>query len=240
MAEAGATMNDDGTWWVPMPSGIRFQPENPNPEHVLITDIARKLAQQCRYGGGTVDFYSVAEHCVHMSRITHATGTGTENSGDLRDYSRRFDVLIKNVGITAKRSHSFLDTSASRIVQRDDRGTVFQCQFLHLYNFIGIGTAEGTSKHREVVRVHVHQASLDLPVTGNDAVTGNALVLHSIVMAFMQYKFINLHERVVIQHYIYPLAGSLFTGLPLLFNRLLSTAQFGRFVLFFKCLVYFL
>lgn len=85
MAEAGATMNDDGTWWVPMPSGIRFQPENPNPEHVLITDIARKLAQQCRYGGGTVDFYSVAEHCVHMSRIT-------PTADELERYAGDFDI----------------------------------------------------------------------------------------------------------------------------------------------------
>lgn len=69
MAEVGATMNDDGSWWVPMPSGVRFYPENPEVDKICIYDIATKLAQQCRYGGGTVEFYSVAEHCVHLSRI---------------------------------------------------------------------------------------------------------------------------------------------------------------------------
>lgn len=69
MAEAGATVDNDGSWWVPMPSGVKFYPERPDPNVITIQDIAQKLAQQCRYGGGTTRFYSVAEHCVLLSYV---------------------------------------------------------------------------------------------------------------------------------------------------------------------------
>lgn len=39
----------------------------PRSQDVDINDIAHSLAMQCRYGGHTPRFYSVAEHCVLMS-----------------------------------------------------------------------------------------------------------------------------------------------------------------------------
>lgn len=39
----------------------------PLPEDIYIIDIAHHLAYQCRYGGATRKFYSVAEHCVIVS-----------------------------------------------------------------------------------------------------------------------------------------------------------------------------
>jgi hypothetical protein len=50
-------------------SGLRFWPLDPNPEKILIADIAHALAHQCRFGGHASKFYSVAEHSVHVSRI---------------------------------------------------------------------------------------------------------------------------------------------------------------------------
>ena len=50
-------------------SGLRFWPLDPNPEKILIDDIAHALAHQCRFGGHASRFYSVAEHSVHVSRL---------------------------------------------------------------------------------------------------------------------------------------------------------------------------
>src|ERR1035437_5720974 len=50
-------------------SGLRFWPLDPNPEKILIADIAHALAHQCRFGGHASKFYSVAEHSVHVSRL---------------------------------------------------------------------------------------------------------------------------------------------------------------------------
>lgn len=50
-------------------TGTRFEITDPKPEQVNIMDIARALSHQCRYNGHIVKFYSVAEHCVRVSRL---------------------------------------------------------------------------------------------------------------------------------------------------------------------------
>jgi len=49
-------------------SGLRMYPLDPRPDMVCFEDIAHALSQQCRFAGHTSKFYSVAEHCVHVSR----------------------------------------------------------------------------------------------------------------------------------------------------------------------------
>jgi hypothetical protein len=50
-------------------SGIHFWPLLPNPDDIVIEDIAHALAHQCRFGGHASKFYSVAEHSVHVSEL---------------------------------------------------------------------------------------------------------------------------------------------------------------------------
>mgnify|MGYP001558542672 CR=1 FL=1 len=49
-------------------SGVKFDLENPKQEDIRIIDIAHSLSLQCRYIGHGDRFYSVAEHCVCMSK----------------------------------------------------------------------------------------------------------------------------------------------------------------------------
>lgn len=55
--------------WLQTFTGAVFYPLDPRPEEIHIDDIAHALAMQCRYSGHTSRFYSVAEHCVHVSRV---------------------------------------------------------------------------------------------------------------------------------------------------------------------------
>jgi hypothetical protein len=55
--------------WMQTYSGRPFWPLDPRPEDIHVCDIAHALAMQCRYGGHCVRFYSVAEHCVLLSRV---------------------------------------------------------------------------------------------------------------------------------------------------------------------------
>ena len=53
--------------WMQTVTGRAFYPLDPRPEEIHFEDIAGALSKICRYGGHTLKFYSVAEHCVHMA-----------------------------------------------------------------------------------------------------------------------------------------------------------------------------
>lgn len=60
---------DDNEAWIQTYSGQRFQPLKPNPNAIVIQDIAHALSMQCRFNGHTSVFYSVAQHSVLVSYL---------------------------------------------------------------------------------------------------------------------------------------------------------------------------
>ncbi len=70
-------------------SGRRVNPFDPDPAQLDAGDIARALANQCRFGGHSRVFYSVAQHCVIVSRVVE------ERGGDVEDV---FAALMHDAG----------------------------------------------------------------------------------------------------------------------------------------------
>ena len=70
-------------------SGRWVNPFDPDPEQLDAGDIARALANQCRFGGHSRVFYSVAQHCVIVSRVVE------ERGGDVEDV---FAALMHDAG----------------------------------------------------------------------------------------------------------------------------------------------
>lgn len=58
-----------GRDWIITYTGRVVYPLDLRPEDVCIEDIAHALAHQCRWGGHTRQFYSVAEHSVRVALI---------------------------------------------------------------------------------------------------------------------------------------------------------------------------
>lgn len=50
-------------------SGRAYYPHDPRPEDIYIDDLAHHLSMLCRFTGAVSRFYSVAEHCVHVSKL---------------------------------------------------------------------------------------------------------------------------------------------------------------------------
>jgi hypothetical protein len=55
--------------WIQTFDGVKFEPFMPRAEDVNIKDIAHSLAMICRFNGHCQRFYSVAEHCIHISNL---------------------------------------------------------------------------------------------------------------------------------------------------------------------------
>ena len=72
-------------------SGMRFWPLEPDPDKVCIEDIAHALSGQCRFGGHSSEFYSVAEHSVNVSKLC---ALGDALWGLLHDASEAYLVDI--------------------------------------------------------------------------------------------------------------------------------------------------
>lgn len=58
----------DPKGWLQTYTGVQFWPLDPKPEDINLADIAHALALQCRFGGHSIGFYSVAEHSVRVSQ----------------------------------------------------------------------------------------------------------------------------------------------------------------------------
>ena len=55
-------------------SHIMFDPLNPDPRLIEITDIAHALSMLCRANGHFKSFYSVGQHCINCAREAAARG----------------------------------------------------------------------------------------------------------------------------------------------------------------------
>lgn len=76
-----------GGEWMQTYTGRAFWPLDPRVEDIDPLDIAHALGHLCRYGGHTRRFYSVAEHCVLMSR---AVSPGNKLAALLHDATEAY------------------------------------------------------------------------------------------------------------------------------------------------------
>jgi len=61
-------------------SGRWVNPFDPDPDQLDAGDIARALANVCRFGGHSRSFYSVAQHSVIVSRLVEERGGDAEDA----------------------------------------------------------------------------------------------------------------------------------------------------------------
>lgn len=81
--------------WMQTYSGRKYWPMDPRPDEVHIEDIAHSLSLQCRFAGHCIQFYSVAEHSVHVARwLDKHYGPVTAIHGLLHDATEAYCVDV--------------------------------------------------------------------------------------------------------------------------------------------------
>ena len=96
-------MNKD-TVWIQTFSGKKFNLFNPNPDDILIEDIAHSLSNLARFNGHTDKFYSVAQHSVYCSfkaphRLALAALLHDGAEAYLGDIVSPLKALLDNYGV---------------------------------------------------------------------------------------------------------------------------------------------
>jgi len=82
-------------------SGNLFWPLDPQPQDVTIEDVAHALSMLCRFTGHIARYYSVAEHCINVSRMVPRESA---LAGLLHDAS---EAYVADVSTPVKHSPDF-------------------------------------------------------------------------------------------------------------------------------------
>ena len=98
-------------------SGRWVNPFDPDPDQLDAGDIARALANQCRFGGPSRVFYSVAQHSVIVSELVEQRG------GDAEDV---FAALMHDAG------EAYLGDMPHPLKHRSPLGAAFKAAEEHL------------------------------------------------------------------------------------------------------------
>jgi uncharacterized protein len=98
-------------------SGRWVNPFDPDPSQLDPGDIARALANQCRFGGHSRVFYSVAQHSVIVSELVE------ERGGDVED---AFAALMHDAG------EAYLGDMPHPLKHRSPLGAAFKAAEEHL------------------------------------------------------------------------------------------------------------
>src|ERR687891_584660 len=102
-------------------SGRWVNPFDPDPEQLDPGDIARALANQCRFGGHCRVFYSVAQHSVIVSRFVEDHGGDTEDA---------FAALMHDA------AEAYLGDMPHPLKHRSALGAAFKAAEVHLEDAI--------------------------------------------------------------------------------------------------------
>ena len=132
-------------------------------------------------------------------RVDSAAGAWAHDSGKLRHHTGGERVAQEDVCVAGEGNDALLDARAAGVVQPDN-GRADAHRGVHDLNDLGrVGLRERAAEDGEVLRIDEDGAAIDGAVAGNEAVAGDALLVHIEIGSAMGDELVRLFERAGVQ-----------------------------------------
>ena len=132
-------------------------------------------------------------------RIDRAARARAHDGGDLRHHAAGQRVAQEDIGVAGQRHHALLDARAAGIVQADHGRAGLQRQVHDLADLLRVGFGERAAEDGEILREDVDQAAVDAAVAGDEAVAGNALLVHAEIAAAVRDQLVQFLEGAFVE-----------------------------------------
>lgn len=107
-------------YWIRTYSGLRFNYDDIHGSEIRIEDIAHALSNMCRFGGHSKEFYSVAQHSVH---VMHHVPDWAKYPALLHDSGEAYtgDIVTPLKGWVAENIYEGMALSSTGVTQLEKR-----------------------------------------------------------------------------------------------------------------------
>ena len=154
--------------------------------------------------GGLVDH---EDEVGDGGRVDSAAGAWAHDGGELRHHARGQRVAQEDVRIAGERDDALLDARAAGVVQPDDGRADPHGGVHDLDDLGGVGLRERAAEDGEVLRIDEDGAAIDGAVAGDEAVAGDALLVHVEIGGAMGDELVRLFEGAGVEQQLDALAG---------------------------------
>ena len=158
-------------------------------------------------------------HCTTCARA--------HNDADLWHNARGTNVAEENFSIGAQGGYTFLNTSATGIVQANHRTSCFEC---HVENFANLESMHFTQRATvdgKILCECKYFTSVDFSMPSHDTVSGDDVFVHVKVTATVFNESIDLLEGALIKQHIESFSSGHFPAIVLSINSCLTSTGFA-------------
>ncbi len=198
---------------------------------LFVRDGADDIRAGDEHVGGLVDH---EDEVGDGGRVDSAAGAGAHDGGELRHDTGGERVAEKDVRIAGERDDALLNARAAGVVQPDDGRADAHGGVHDLDDLGGVGFRERAAEDGEVLGIDEDRAAIDGAVAGDEAVAGDALLIHAEIGGAVGDELVRLLEGAGIEQQLNALAGGELAGAVLALAAFGAAGLFGQGVAAFQ------
>ena len=159
--------------------------------------------------------------------VGRSSRAGSANQRDLRNRSRKHDIVVKDAAISGQAVDALLNARAARVVDKDERTPGFEREAHHIGNLVAMRLAGSSACDGKILASQMHQAPVDVCASGHHSVGRHFLFGHPEIGCAMSGEESDLFEAAPIHQPCDSFPRGQLAGRVLRVDALLAAAEFG-------------